>query len=60
MGDSKSIRILNELIDAIDRRLPQVQRAGEQSIARDAAALKARAKERIEQLEHEPASSAQD
>ena len=44
---------LLELIAALDRRVPQVQRAGEASIARDAVALKARALKRIEELEHE-------
>ena len=34
------IRDLHELIAALDRRVPQVERAGEASIARDAAALK--------------------
>jgi hypothetical protein len=33
-----------------------VQRAGEAAIAREAAALKARALKRIEELEREPAS----
>jgi len=47
------VRELQELIAALDRRLPQVQRAGEASIARDAAALKARALRRIEELERE-------
>jgi len=51
-----AVRELLELIAALDRRVPKVQRAGEASIARDAAALKARALKRIEQLEREPAS----
>jgi hypothetical protein len=50
------IRELLELIAALDRRVPQVQRAGEVSIARDAAALKARALQRIEELEREQPS----
>jgi hypothetical protein len=44
---------MRELIAALDRRVPQVQRAGEASIVRDAAALKARALKRIEELERE-------
>jgi len=48
------IHELRELIAALDRRVPQVERAGELSIARDAAALKARAMKRIEELEREP------
>ena len=47
------VRELLELIAALDRRVPQVQRAGEASIARDAAVLKARALKRIEELERE-------
>ena len=47
------VRDLLELIEALDRRVPQIQRAGEASIARDAAALKARALKRIEELERE-------
>jgi len=50
------VRELLELIAALDRRVPQVQRASEASIARDAAALKARALKRIEELEQEPSS----
>ena len=53
MTPSSVVRELQELIAALDRRLPQVQRAGEASIARDAAALKARALRRIEELERE-------
>jgi hypothetical protein len=42
---------LLELIAALDRRVPQLHRAGEVAIARDAAALKARALKRLEELE---------
>ena len=49
------IQELRELIAALDRRVPHVERAGEVSIARDAAALKARALKRIEELEREQA-----
>ena len=45
---------LLELIAALDRRVPQLQRAGEASIARDAAALKDRALKRIAELERTP------
>ena len=54
--DSASIRELLELIAALDRRVPHIHRAGEASIARDAAALKARALKRLEELEGEPSS----
>jgi hypothetical protein len=45
------IRERHELIAALDRRVPQVERAGEASIARDAAALKVKALKRIAELE---------
>lgn len=51
MTDTDNIRILHELIEAIDRRVPHVLRAGEASIATEAAALKAKALERIAALE---------
>jgi hypothetical protein len=41
---------LLELIDAIDRRVPQVQRVGELAIAAAAAALRQEALARIEEL----------
>jgi hypothetical protein len=45
------VRELQELIVALERRVPHVERAGEASIAHDAAALKTRALQRIEELE---------
>ena len=45
------LRELHELIAALDRRMPQVEQAGEASIARDAAALKVKALKRIAELE---------
>lgn len=53
LARSQALRELLELIAALDRRVPQIQRAGEASIARDAAALKGRAQTRIEELEAE-------
>ncbi len=44
-------KTLTELIEALDRRIPHVERAGEASIARDAAALKKKALKRIAELE---------
>jgi hypothetical protein len=55
MSPSRTIQELRELIAALDRRVPQVQRAGELSIARAAAELKARALRRIEDLERHSA-----
>jgi hypothetical protein len=43
-------RELRELIAALDRRVPRFERADELSIARDAAALKAKALKRLEEL----------
>jgi hypothetical protein len=54
MTDQKSdsskeqIRHLRELIDALDRRVPMIERVGE---ARDAEALKKKALERLAELE---------
>jgi len=50
---TEAIRELLELIAALDRRVPRVERAGEAAIARDAAELKIRAMKRIEELERE-------
>jgi hypothetical protein len=44
------LRELHELIAALDRRVPRVEQAGEASIARDAAALRARAVKRLAEL----------
>lgn len=51
---SALLRALRELIAALDRRMPQAHRASEASIARDSAALKARATKRIDELERAP------
>jgi hypothetical protein len=48
-------RDLEELIAALDRRLPRVQQAGEAVIARDAAALRAKAVARLAELAGDPA-----
>jgi hypothetical protein len=44
------IAALGELIDALDRRVPHIERAGEAQIARDAARLKSEAVARINEL----------
>jgi hypothetical protein len=44
------IRELEELIAALDRRVPRVEQAGEATIAREAAALRAKAVTRLAQL----------
>jgi hypothetical protein len=50
-----AVRDLQELIAALDRRIPQGARTGEAAIATDAAALKSRALKRIAELEAAPA-----
>jgi len=54
---AQTIRELYELIAALDRRVAQVERVGEISIARAASSLKCDALKRIEELEREAASS---
>jgi hypothetical protein len=42
--------VLEELIAALDRRVPRVEQAGEAGIAGDAAALRAKAVKRLPEL----------
>ena len=51
MPTTRTLRDLQELIDALDRRLPQVERSGEASIASAAAKLRDEARARVAQLE---------
>jgi hypothetical protein len=55
IDSGKVVRELRELVAALDRRVPQVARTGELSIARAAAALKTEALRRIAELEREAA-----
>jgi hypothetical protein len=48
---TRTIRDLSELIAALDRRVPQVERSGEASIARAAAKLRDEARKRVDDLE---------
>ena len=50
-------RELEELIAALDQRVPRVADAGEAAIARDAAALRAKAIKRLAELANEAALS---
>lgn len=50
VATSDLIRELQELIEALDRRLPRVEQAGESAIARDAAALREKALRRLREL----------
>ena len=47
----QQIRHLRELIAALDKRQPRIERVGETDIARDAAALKAKALQRLAELQ---------
>jgi hypothetical protein len=51
VSDRELRRELRELIVALDRRVPRVEQAGEASIARDAALLRAKAVQRLVELE---------
>jgi hypothetical protein len=53
MERAELLRELQELVEALDRRLPRVEQAGEAAIARDAAALRATALKRLEELKQE-------
>ncbi len=57
MTHADLVRELQELIAALDRRLPRVEQAGEASIARDAAALREKALARLSELEVQKTSS---
>jgi hypothetical protein len=48
---TEQIQILRELIEALDRRVPHIERTGEVQIARDAANLREKALTRIAALE---------
>lgn len=50
MTSYELMRELEELIAALDRRVRRVEQAGEAEIARDAAALRAKAVDRLSQL----------
>ena len=47
---------LLELVAALDRRVPHLEREGERAIARDASALRAAALKRIAEIEQLPAA----
>jgi hypothetical protein len=50
-------RELRELIAALDRRVPHIERSGEAVIARDAARLREQAIKRLAELEHHQSST---
>jgi hypothetical protein len=47
----RTVRHLRKLIDALNRRVPHIERVGEAKIARDAADLMAKALNRLKELE---------
>lgn len=54
LGDAdrkRAIRHLRQLIDALSRRVPHIERVGEAKIARDAAELMEKALKRLKALE---------
>jgi hypothetical protein len=53
ISDDQLSHALQELIAALDRRVPRVNAAGEAAIASDAAALRAKAIKRLADL-HDP------
>jgi hypothetical protein len=53
VNHTTTIDLLLELIAGLDRRVPQMERAGEVAIAEEAAALKAAALARIAELQSE-------
>ena len=57
--DAELARELRELIAALDRRVPQVERAGEAAIARAALALRQKAIDRLAELSEQPAAVAE-
>lgn len=55
VADLELARTLEELIAAIDRRLPHLEREGEAAIAQDAATLRAKAVSRLAELARDAA-----
>jgi len=49
----RTVRDLRELVEALDRRVPQVQRGGELLIANAAMTLRGKAIERIAEIERQ-------
>lgn len=56
-SDQTLIRHLRELVTALDRRVPRLERENERSIALDATALKRAALRRIAELERSPSAT---
>jgi hypothetical protein len=56
MANREVVHTLRELGEAPDRRVPQVERLGETRIAREAAALRKEAMNRIQELTAAPSN----
>jgi hypothetical protein len=54
MADREVVQTLRELVEALDRRVPRVERLGETRIAREASALRKDAMNRIQELTAAP------
>ena len=54
----RTLRELHQLIAALDRRVPRIERAGELAIAKASAELRAAAVQRIEEPEREATADA--
>ena len=57
-SDQTLVHDLRELIAALDRRVPRLERDGERDIVRDAQALRRAALKRIAELDQSPAAPA--
>ena len=58
MRNRELTRELEELVTALDRRVPQLERTAESAIAHDAAALKVKALKRLTELREREAATA--
>jgi uncharacterized membrane protein YccC len=54
VNDNELVRTLEELIAALDRRIPHLEREGEATIVRDAALLREKALGRLAELTGDP------
>jgi hypothetical protein len=58
VSPTELVRELQELVAALDRRVPRVEQVGETAIASDAAALRASAIKRLDELTRQTTSEA--
>ena len=58
VSPAELVRELQELVAALDRRMPRVEHVGAAAIASDAAALRASAVKRLDELTRQTASEA--